>query len=145
MCSPNPWKVSGSNLETNMFDERRVDRGPRVLPGDVVVVQMEGDQLVQGVQRSGGDEVKLVVSDGEELQVPLQSSEGLAVNEGDLVVVQGQGGQAGQTLKVSCCDPGQLVVVHRERVQLVHACRGGMFHLEKSNRSATFKCSLVQL
>ena len=42
------------------------DRDPH---GDVVVIHVEGDQLVQGPQRGRGDEVQLVVSDGEILEI----------------------------------------------------------------------------
>ena len=40
-----------------------------IIPGDVVVVQVKGDDLVEWPQGWWGDEVKLVVSDGEELEV----------------------------------------------------------------------------
>ena len=76
----------------------------RERPGDIVVVQMESYDLVERPQCRGGDEVQLVVSDGEELQVPLQPSEGLAVNVSDLVVVQRQGSQPWEALEVPSCE-----------------------------------------
>ena len=40
-----------------------------MIPGDVVVVQVESDDLVERPEGWRGDEVQLVVSDGEELEV----------------------------------------------------------------------------
>ena len=42
---------------------------PPQLPRDVVVVQVQGDQLVQRPQARARDEAELVVGDGEVLQV----------------------------------------------------------------------------
>ena len=117
MCSPNPWKVSSSNLAINVICLLSILGSP----GDVVIVKVESDQLMERPQRGGGNKVQLVVSDGEELKVSLQTSEGLAVNVTYLVVVQRQRGQPWQTLKVPSADLCQEIVVHGESVQLVQS------------------------
>ena len=47
MCSPNSSKVSASNL--NHFQSQAYDlESDRHLPGEVVVVEVQGDELVKG-------------------------------------------------------------------------------------------------